>query len=222
MRRENELLRQELAKISTENEILRATSNTRLLDRPRNSSHDSSRLDEELIYTGPMRYTPTDKLAPFANCDNNHDHHTTFPEPLPHDVGSGPHHLPKSSSSPAYLDSPSASPKLGTIPPSLSQPMTSTSNTNGSQLPPAHSITVAPSTSKNLLTAGATWEYIQAHPLYKEGLVDIADVSERLRGSAECDGRGPSFEESLVKKVIEESAGVRLADGQVKDDMVMG
>jgi hypothetical protein len=55
------------------------------------------------------------------------------------------------------------------------------------------------------LPAQQTWDLIQSHPLVKQGLVDIADVCERLRGLARCNGHGPVFEESAVWKVVEES-----------------
>ncbi len=80
-------------------------------------------------------------------------------------------------------------------------------SSQGSFTPSAHRITISPLTGQRLLSAGATWDYIQANPLFKEGLVDIAAVSERLKGLAECDGTGPAFEEGTVTRAIEESAG---------------
>jgi AP-1-like factor len=53
--------------------------------------------------------------------------------------------------------------------------------------------------------AAQTWDLIQSHPLVKQGLVDIADVCERLKGAAKCDGHGPVFEESDVWRAVEES-----------------
>ncbi|KAF2654151.1 hypothetical protein K491DRAFT_601400 [Lophiostoma macrostomum CBS 122681] len=53
--------------------------------------------------------------------------------------------------------------------------------------------------------ANQTWDLIQSHPLVKQGLVDIADVCERLKGAAKCDGHGPVFEESTVWRAVEES-----------------
>ncbi|KAF2741361.1 hypothetical protein EJ04DRAFT_507184 [Polyplosphaeria fusca] len=55
------------------------------------------------------------------------------------------------------------------------------------------------------IPASQTWDLIQSHPLVKQGLVDIADVCERLKGSAKCDGRGPVFEESAVWRAVEEA-----------------
>jgi AP-1-like factor len=53
--------------------------------------------------------------------------------------------------------------------------------------------------------AAHAWDLIQAHPLVKQGLVDIADVCERLKGAAKCDGHGPVFEESMIWQAVEES-----------------
>jgi AP-1-like factor len=56
-----------------------------------------------------------------------------------------------------------------------------------------------------LLPASATWDLIQSHSLVRQGFVDIADVCERLRGAARCDGSGPVFAEREVRRAIEES-----------------
>ncbi|KAL7779396.1 hypothetical protein CFE70_008899 [Pyrenophora teres f. teres 0-1] len=53
--------------------------------------------------------------------------------------------------------------------------------------------------------ANQAWDVIQEHPLVKQGLVDVADVCERLKGSAKCDGHGPVFEESAIWQAVEES-----------------
>jgi len=55
-----------------------------------------------------------------------------------------------------------------------------------------------------LLSASATWDLLQSHPLYLSGAVDIGEVCERLKKMAKCDGMGPMFEEEEVRKVIEE------------------
>ncbi|KAL1613199.1 hypothetical protein SLS60_001431 [Paraconiothyrium brasiliense] len=55
------------------------------------------------------------------------------------------------------------------------------------------------------IPAAQTWDFIQSHPLVKQGLVDIADVCERLKGAARCDGNGPVFEETIVWAAIESS-----------------
>jgi hypothetical protein len=53
--------------------------------------------------------------------------------------------------------------------------------------------------------AAQAWDVIQSHPLVKQGLVDVADVCERLKGAAKCDGHGPVFEESTIWQAVEES-----------------
>ena len=60
------------------------------------------------------------------------------------------------------------------------------------------------SNESNLLSASATWDLLQSHPLYLSGAVDIGEVCERLKKMARCDGMGPMFEEAEVRKVIEE------------------
>jgi hypothetical protein len=45
---------------------------------------------------------------------------------------------------------------------------------------PSHRI-VTSDTGERLLAAGATWDYIIKHPLYIKGLVDVGDVSDRLK-----------------------------------------
>ncbi|KAK4102706.1 hypothetical protein N658DRAFT_514861 [Parathielavia hyrcaniae] len=67
---------------------------------------------------------------------------------------------------------------------------------------PSHRI-VTSEKGERLLAAGATWGVIINHDLFKRGLVDIAQVSERLRPQAKCDGQGPVFEESAILEAIE-------------------
>ena len=69
----------------------------------------------------------------------------------------------------------------------------------------SHKITVSRTTGERLLGAGATWDFIQAHPSFKAGLVDIGDVSERLKKVFQCDGQGPVFAEGDIKRAIEDS-----------------
>ncbi len=69
---------------------------------------------------------------------------------------------------------------------------------------PSHRI-VTSDTGERLLAAGATWDYIIKHPLYARGLVDVGDVSERLKKVATCDGQGPVFEEREIINAIEKS-----------------
>jgi hypothetical protein len=127
---ENERLKRDLQKISTENEILRATSHT---------GHGSISPEPA---TGPLRFKPTDF---YSNVLQNH--------------------------------------------------------TNKS---PSHRI-VTSDDGERLLAAGATWDFIISHELFKKGLVDIADVSERLKNCARCDGQGPVFSERSITNAIEQS-----------------
>ena len=68
-----------------------------------------------------------------------------------------------------------------------------------------HRIETSVSTGERLLDAGATWDLIQEHELFKKGLVDIGDVCERLKKLAQCNGQGPTFEEADIRRVIEDS-----------------
>lgn len=58
---------------------------------------------------------------------------------------------------------------------------------------------------ERLLAAGATWDFIINSEQYKRGLVDVGDVSERLKSRARCDGQGPVFEERVIVEAIEQS-----------------
>ena len=71
---------------------------------------------------------------------------------------------------------------------------------------PSHRITVSEVTGERLMGAGATWDYIVGHELFKKGLVDVGDACERLKKKAKCDGQGPSFEERDIREAIETSA----------------
>jgi hypothetical protein len=71
---------------------------------------------------------------------------------------------------------------------------------------PSHRIHVNETTGERLLAAGATWDLIQDHELFRKGLVDIGDVCERLKRLARCDGQGPVFDERDVREAIELSA----------------
>lgn len=138
---DNERLKRELARFTTENEILRATSGSG--GRTNNSTSD------EPLTTGPMRYSPTDFYSEL---------------------------VPKGE--PSRL----------------------------------HRVSTCAKTGEKLLGAGATWDLIQGNELFKRGLVDIKDVSERLKNITQCDGQGPAFPEGQVLKAIEESAAANHDD----------
>ncbi|ROW10179.1 hypothetical protein VMCG_01683 [Cytospora schulzeri] len=131
---ENEKLKRDLQKISTENEILKATS----------SMNNSGSLGDGPNTTEPLEYNPTDFYTRL-----------------------------------------------------LAQHRNKT---------PCHRI-VTSENGERLYAAGATWDYIINHDLYKQGLVDIADISNRLKHKAKCDGQGPVFEECTIIEAIEQSVG---------------
>jgi len=73
--------------------------------------------------------------------------------------------------------------------------------------PLSHRVQMSAQTGERLLATGAAWELIQSHDLYRQGLVDIGEVSDRLKDKVLCDGFGPTFAESEIIKAIEESVG---------------
>lgn len=132
---ENERLKRDLQKVSTENEILRATSVVPGGGSPgQNGTAPTT--------TGPMSYNPTDF---YSNVLQNH------------------------------------------------------ANKN-----PSHRV-VTSDEGERLYAAGATWDFIINHDAYKRGMVDIADISNRLKHQAKCDGQGPVFEERAIVEAIEQS-----------------
>ncbi|KUI73414.1 Fluconazole resistance protein 3 [Cytospora mali] len=131
---ENEKLKRDLQKISTENEILKATS----------SINGGGSLGGGATTTEPLEYNPTDFYTRVLAQHRN---------------------------------------KV-----------------------PCHRI-VESENGERLYAAGATWDYIISHELFKQGLVDIADISNRLKHKAKCDGQGPVFEESTIIEAIEQSVG---------------
>ena len=57
------------------------------------------------------------------------------------------------------------------------------------------------------LDPAATWDLLVSHPLFLKGVVDISQVCEKLGMLARCeDTAGPYFDESDVRRVIEEAA----------------
>lgn len=69
---------------------------------------------------------------------------------------------------------------------------------------PSHRI-VESQNGERLYAAGATWDLIINHELFKQGRVDIGNVSDRLKHQAKCDGQGPVFEERTIYEAIEAS-----------------
>lgn len=142
---ENERLKRDLAKMSTENEILRATSGMTPSSQQQQQHSSSSRSPPDHNHnhtTGPMEYQPTDF---YSQVLQNHANKV-----------------------------------------------------------PSHRI-VTSDDGERLLAAGATWDYIISHELYRRGLVDVGGVSERLKNCARCDGQGPVFPEAAIISAIEHS-----------------
>lgn len=70
---------------------------------------------------------------------------------------------------------------------------------------PSHRIVKDPKSGGRLLAAAAAWDLIIAHPLVRQGLVDVAAVSDKLKSQAKCDGQGPVFAEEAITEAIEKS-----------------
>ncbi|RVD90238.1 uncharacterized protein DFL_001213 [Arthrobotrys flagrans] len=134
---ENERLKREIQKITTENQILRATTAAQAAHQPAAPA---------AIDVGPLAYSPTDF----------------------YDVVLEPH----------------------------------------KNKTPSHRISHHPETGEPLLGAAAAWDLITNDPLYIDGQVDIQAVSEFLKPKAKCDGQGPVFPESEVRKAIQLSASL--------------
>ncbi|KAL4980370.1 hypothetical protein BDW66DRAFT_54571 [Aspergillus desertorum] len=147
---DNERLKHEIARYSTENEILRATTHSHRhgSSSPNSNSNAGAGSDhrqnghDEPTQTGPMIYSPTDFYSDLV------------PE---------------------------------------------------GQSARLHRVTYCKETGERLLDAGATWDLIQSHEMFKRGLVDIAGVTRRLKSGAQCNGQGPAFRECVVRRAIEES-----------------
>jgi len=69
---------------------------------------------------------------------------------------------------------------------------------------PSHRI-VTSDDGERLLAAGATWDFIISHEAFRKGMVDVGDVSERLKHQARCDGQGPVFSERTILDAIDQS-----------------
>lgn len=69
----------------------------------------------------------------------------------------------------------------------------------------------SPLADSNLLSASATWDLLQSHPLFVQGALDVGGVLEKLKHMARCDGTGPMFDEDDVRRLIEQ-VGNRSSD----------
>ncbi|KAJ4229255.1 AP-1-like transcription factor [Fusarium falciforme] len=66
--------------------------------------------------------------------------------------------------------------------------------------------------AERLLDAGAAWDLIMNHPLFKKGLVDIGDVSEQLKHCARYHNYHLVLPESSIIAAIEKSVASRTDD----------
>ncbi|KAM0718319.1 hypothetical protein Q7P37_006651 [Cladosporium fusiforme] len=62
----------------------------------------------------------------------------------------------------------------------------------------------SPQVDTHILSASATWDLLQTHPLYLQGALDVGEVLEKLKHMARCDGTGPMFDEEDVRRLIEQ------------------
>ena len=117
---------------------------------------------------------------------------------------------PTAAHPPGFVDDPSliTLPRQTLSPPTSDEPRFNTARlangllSSGSSSP--SKIGTPSNRDSHLLSASATWDLLQAHPLYRSGAVDIGEVCERLKRKARCDGTGPMFKELEVRTVIEE------------------
>lgn len=65
---------------------------------------------------------------------------------------------------------------------------------------------------ERLLDAGAAWDFIINHRLFKKGLVDVGDVSERLKHSARYENHRLVLSERDIVVAIEQSVASRTDD----------
>lgn len=149
---DNERLKRELEKLSTQNEILRA-SNSLNMAHINNNNNSPHAAQQASLYN------------------------TTAPPPP---------------------DSPISGPQTYT--PSTTFHSAQSLPGNGS-----HRLHTSETTGERLLSTGATWDLIYNHEMFRKGMVDVGELCERLKGRAICDGTGPAFTESEIKKAIEDS-----------------
>lgn len=70
---------------------------------------------------------------------------------------------------------------------------------------PGSTESVASQTFSECLDPVATWNLLQAHPLYIKGELDIGQVCEKLKGLTRCDSWiGPVFDPLDITKAINE------------------
>lgn len=192
LRADNDRLKHELARVTAENEILRAVSNRQGghghgpgPGHTSGSAETRVKQEDGEPTVGPMRYKPMDL--------------TTAPDLVAPGPGPGPASSPGSGSTSG--PSPSSATGSGPSPASTTEG-TGIGTGNGNFI---HHVAYCPVTGDKLLDTRATWDLIQSHELAEQGLLDMEGLSARLKGMAKCNGQGPAFREGEVRKAIDES-----------------
>lgn len=142
---DNERLRRELDRVTTQNEILRQTSGSNR-HNGHGSPSDSDSAHSESLAAGPMLYSPKKFNAAFERHMKDDEKENM-----------------------------------------------------------SHQISIHQITGERLLAPGAAWDLIHSHEYVKRGMVDIAQVVDKLQDKIVCNGVGPSFPEDVLKRIIEES-----------------
>ena len=130
-----------------------------------------------------LRATTTPRRAPDQGQSHNNTHHEGSRSP--ENLASGPMIYSPSTFNAAFAGDDDSSPEE----------------------PISHHIEISATTGERLLATGAAWDFIQHHELSTRGLVDIADVSEKLKEKVVCNGTGPTFSERDIIQAIEDSVG---------------
>lgn len=129
-----------------------------------------------------LRATTTPRRAPYQEQPHNAHHEASS---SPEGLTSGPMVYSSSTFNAAFADH----------------------HNSGPEEPISHRIEISATTGERLLATGAAWDFIQNHERYRMGLVDIVDVSEKLKEKVVCNGSGPTFSERDIIQAIEDSVG---------------
>lgn len=205
---DNERLKLALQRATTENEILRATSSSthRLsvgssLDGSESGMPTLGGVVGASMRTGANNDTSAGSAVAAAQALLARSDSTTGHGPVGEGLPTGEAHSVDTLANAIALDA-AAGASGSSMPDGLSSnPLYAALTSSAPSVNP-----FAPHASRaasSFLPAAATWDLIQAHPLVKRGVVDIADVCEALRGTARCDGQGPVFREEMVWRAVE-------------------
>ena len=180
---DNERLKRELDRVATQNEILRATSSTGANSIHRSSSSNSRHRRAHQQHN--QEYHIEDPDAPGTAAENSN-------------ITTGPLVYSPGTFNAAFAD---------THQPHIISTTTLHTDDPNSNNSITHRIAINNATGERLLSTGAAWDFIQHSDLFQKGVVDLGEVVDRLRERVVCDGAGPTFPESEVRKAIEECVG---------------